>query len=116
MNVTTMFVQHKAETVYMNMDESMAEILLSNTVDINEGNDYNEFITKLPKSRWCFIRITVLFLSCKFLLSSCGGRTLKIKEEEIINFSKRCCPSIHVLPLYPVGGWSLSLLTWGEAE
>lgn len=33
------FLQHKADTLYMNIDERQAEILLNNTVNVTEGSD-----------------------------------------------------------------------------
>lgn len=37
-NSIILFLQHNADTLYMKMDETQAEILLTNKVNITEGN------------------------------------------------------------------------------
>lgn len=44
-----LFLQHQADTLYMNMDETQAEILLTNKVNLTEGNNCYLFILRLVK-------------------------------------------------------------------
>uniref|UniRef100_A0A3Q3R3Y1 Armadillo like helical domain containing 1 n=1 Tax=Monopterus albus TaxID=43700 RepID=A0A3Q3R3Y1_MONAL len=53
---------HKPETLYMNMDEIQAEILLSNKVNITEGNDSFQFILRILSSLF-YLRITVFLVN-----------------------------------------------------
>lgn len=57
-NPISLFLQHKADMLYMNLDETQAEILLTNKVTIPEGNDdRNKLILRLIRTLSCFLSL-----------------------------------------------------------
>lgn len=40
MNSVILYLQHKPETLYMKMDETQTEILVTNNVNVSEGKDH----------------------------------------------------------------------------